>query len=97
VLAILSPTPGEQISGSVLHVRLGLTGAEVVPLTSANLSPDKGHIHLSLDGRVVSMVYGLQQDVPVPVGTHLLTAEFVATDHLPFNPRVVKAVTFDAR
>jgi hypothetical protein len=97
VLTILSPTPGEQVTGGVLHVRLKLTGAEVVPQTSANLRPDKGHIHLSLDGRIVSMAYGTQQDVSVPAGIHLLTAEFVATDHLPFNPRVVKTVTFEAR
>jgi len=82
------------VTGPVLHVRLQLTGAEIVPQTSTHLSPDKGHVHLLLDGRVVSMAYGIAQDVPVTAGTHLLQAEFVATDHFPFNPRVVTTVTF---
>jgi hypothetical protein len=96
-IAIISPTPGERISGATLHVRIRLAGATIVQQTSTNLSPDKGHIHLSLDGKVVSMSYGVDQDVPVTPGAHLLTAEFVATDHFPFNPRVIKNVTFDVQ
>jgi hypothetical protein len=96
-LAIMAPEPGAVISGTTLHVRLKLTGAEIVPQTSTNLSPDKGHIHLSLDGRVVSMAYGVEQDVPAASGVHLLLAEFVATDHFPFNPRVISTVTFTVR
>ena len=68
-----------------------------MPQTSMDLSPDKGHVHLSLDGRVVSMSYGVDQDVPVTPGAHLLTSEFVATDHFPFSPRVIKTVTFDVQ
>jgi hypothetical protein len=93
-LSVLSPAPGEVVSGPVLHVRLRLTGAEVVPQTSTQLTPDKGHIHLSIDGKVVSMLYGADQDVPVTPGIHLLQAEFVATDHFPFNPRVLTTITF---
>jgi hypothetical protein len=80
-----------------LHVLIQLTGGTIVPQTSTDLSPDKGHIHLSLDGKVVTMSYGVEQDVPVTPGTHLLTAEFVATDHFPFNPRLIKTVTFDVQ
>jgi len=96
-VVIVSPTPGERIAGTTLHVRIQLTGATIVPQTSADLSPDRGHIHLSVDGKVVSMSYGVEQDVTVAPGTHLLTAEFVATDHFPFNPRVLKTVTFDVQ
>jgi len=94
VLTILSPQPGETISGKVLHVRLALTGATIVLQTSTHLRPDRGHVHLLIDGKVVSMLYGLQQDVPITPGPHLLQAEFVATDHFPFNPRVIANVTF---
>ncbi len=96
-LAITSPAPGEHIAGSALHVRVRLTGGTVVPQTSTDLKPDKGHIHLSLDGKVVSMAYGVEQDVTVTPGPHLLTAGFVATDNFPFNPRVLKTVTFDVQ
>lgn len=93
-LTILSPAPGASISGKTLHVRLALTGAVIVPQTSTHLTPGRGHVHLLLDGRVVSMAYGLNQDVAVTPGPHLLQAEFVATDHFPFNPRVIATVTF---
>jgi hypothetical protein len=78
-------------------VRIQLSGGTIVQQTSTDLSPDRGHIHLSLDGKVVSMSYGVEQDVPVAPGPHLLTVEFVATDHLPFSPRLIKTVTFDAQ
>jgi len=96
-ITIVSPAPGEQLSQTTLHVRIHLGGGTIVPQTSLNLTPDQGHIHLSVDGKVVSMAYGIEQDVTVEPGTHLLTAEFVATDHFPFNPRVLKTVTFDVR
>jgi len=97
VLAILYPEPGAVVSGTKVDVRLSLQGAQVVPQTTTHLSPDKGHIHLSIDGRVISMSYGLDQVVDVSPGLHILTAEFVAQDHFPFQPRVVKTLTFTAK
>ena len=35
------------------------------------------------------MNYGTTQDLDVAPGTHILHAEFVASDHYPFDPRVV--------
>jgi hypothetical protein len=96
-LTILTPAPGAVISEETLHVRLRLTGGEIVPQTSTDLKPNRGHIHLLLDGRVVSMAYGVEQDVAVTPGAHLLQAEYVATDHFPFNPRVLAAVTFTVK
>lgn len=96
-LIFLSPIPGAMASGTTLHVQLKLAGAEIVPQTSTDLSPDKGHVHLSLDGRVISMTSGVEQDVTVTPGVHLLQAEFVATDHFPFNPRVITAITVTVR
>jgi hypothetical protein len=43
------------------------------------------------------MTYGTEQIVDlsgVGPGTHTLTAEFVAADHLPFSPRVQTSVAF---
>ncbi len=96
-LRILTPVPGETITGHTLHARLQLTGAAITPETSTHLTPDRGHIHLILDGKVVSMAYGVEQDVAVTPGDHLLQAEFVATDHFPFNPRVVTSATFTVK
>jgi hypothetical protein len=88
-LAIVSPTSGEVVTGGTLHVVVGLTGATIVAATTTDIRPDQGHIHLYVDNNLVSMNYGTTQDLPVAPGTHVLRAEFVASDHAPFNPRVV--------
>jgi hypothetical protein len=94
-VTILSPTPNEVIHGTVLHVKLQLTGAHLVPVASAHITPDTGHIHLSVDGLVKSLLAGLNYDVKdLTPGTHLLTVEFVAADHGLFNPRVIVRQTF---
>jgi hypothetical protein len=45
-------------------------------------------VHLYVNGVLVSMNYGLEQDIPVQPGTIDIKAEFVAADHAPFSPRV---------
>jgi hypothetical protein len=40
------------------------------------------------------MTTGLDADVMAAPGPHQIRAEFVAVDHLPFDPRVVATVTF---
>jgi len=98
-LRILSPTPGQTFHGSGgnpvrIPVQLRLTGGKIVPFTSQNLTPDEGHIHIYVDGRLVSMTYGLNARVWVAPGTHKLIAEYVAVDHGPFDPRVQATVGF---
>jgi hypothetical protein len=93
-LQILAPTPNE-VTGPNITVKLALTDAKVVPQTTGPLRPDEGHIHVSLDGQLVSMAYGTEQDLPnLASGPHALQAEFVATDHAPFAQPVVAAVLF---
>ena len=67
---------------------ISLQNASIVPATTTNLSPTTGHVHLYVDNALVSMNYGLTQDLPVHPGTYVLKAEFVAADHAPFDPRV---------
>ena len=88
-LAIVEPPPGATISGATIQIRLVLTAARLVMQTSTRLVPDEGHIHVKLDGQLVSMTAGLDQQVPVTTGPHVIEAEFVANDHLPFNPRIL--------
>lgn len=91
VITIVQPTAGETVSGTTVHVVLSLTGAKIVSQTTTHIRPDEGHVHLFVDHVLVSMNYGLEQDIPVHAGTYVLSAEFVAADHAPFNPRVMSA------
>jgi hypothetical protein len=94
---LVEPQTGAMVPAGTLHVKLTLTGARIVDFTSKDIKPDEGHIHLLLDGKVVSMTLGLEQDIEAPAGSHLLEAEFVAADHVPFNPRVHTSVTFKSQ
>ena len=82
-------TPCPSGTEKCVNIVLSLTGATIVSTTSTDIRPDQGHVHLSVDNVLVSMNYGLEQDLPVHPGTYVLKAEFVASDHAPFNPRVV--------
>jgi hypothetical protein len=95
-IAILSPTSGQVFRGAQVRVqvRLRLTGGRIVPFTSTNLIPNEGHIHVFVDGRIVSMTQSLDPRVWVVPGIHRLQAEFVAVDHLPFSPPVLASVVF---
>jgi hypothetical protein len=96
-LAILNPTPDQTVPTGGVTVKISLTGATIVKQTSTNLSPDKGHVHLLVDGTVVQYTGGLEIATgPLAKGPHLLQVEFVAVDHAPFNPRVIKQVTITA-
>jgi hypothetical protein len=87
-LQITSPTASEVVHGTSLHVVVSLQNATVVKLTTTQITPTEGHVHLYLDNQLIYMAYSLQQDVPVHPGVYTLRAEFVASDHFPFNPRV---------
>jgi hypothetical protein len=96
-LQILKPTPAEVVTGSSATIQFKLIGARVVPASVTALRGDEGHIHVSIDGKLVSMAYGTTQTLhDLTPGTHTLTAEFVATDHIPFanGNRVTEAVAF---
>jgi hypothetical protein len=85
---ILQPTANSTVTGTTVHVVLKLTGGTIVTQTTTDIRPDQGHVHLYVNNQLVSMNYGLEQDLPVQPGTIVLKAEFVAADHAPFNPRV---------
>jgi hypothetical protein len=95
-IEFLSPTNGDNVKGATAKVKLTLKGAKIVPQTTTNIRPDEGHVHLLLDGQIVSMNYGLDDTIAVKPGQHILRAEFVAADHRPFEPRVFTEVVFVA-
>jgi len=98
VLTIVSPENGDRVAGGTAQLEIDLQGAEIVDQTSTDLSPDRGHLHVMLDGALVSMTSGTSLSLTdLGAGEHLLQVEFVASDHAPFNPRVLAAVSFEAK
>jgi hypothetical protein len=97
-LAIVSPKDGQTFTSATIPVSVSLQDAKIVPTTSTNLKPNEGHLHLYLDGKIVSMNYQTTDMLhKVPPGMHLLRVEYVATDHAPFDPRVFAQVTFEVQ
>ncbi len=95
VLEIVQPAQGETVGRDVV-VEISLEGATVSDLTSQDLRPDEGHLHVLLDDELISMTSDLESEIAnVEPGTHLLKVEFVANDHAPFDPRVIVAVQFE--
>jgi hypothetical protein len=97
-LSIAQPTSGQVVRGPFLRVSVDLANARIVPMSTTKLTSDTGHLHLSIDGRLLSMS-GDASRITLPIaelgpGPHRLMVEFVAADHGPFNPRVRKSVTF---
>ena len=97
-IAFREPADGDIVRDDEVEVLIDLTGGRVVDTSTTQLTPDTGHIHLSLDGALVSMTYGRVQIVDLrgaTPGEHTLEAEFVAADHGPFDPRVTASATVD--
>jgi hypothetical protein len=94
-IKIASPMAGDVLEAGKVEVDLDLKGGRILKKASRNLTPDTGHIHLFLDGDVVSQTFKLSQTITVKPGRHLLMAEFVAADHGSFNPRPLDSITFE--
>jgi hypothetical protein len=97
-LSIVKPKVGEVIHGSNVDLRVKLQDAKLVPATTTHIVPDEGHLHVILDDTLISMTQGLEQTIPdVAPGEHRIMVEFVASDHAPFDPRVVSVVAFEVK
>ena len=95
---IVQPEPGEVVDGRRVEVVVELTGAELIDRVTTDITPDEGHVHLALDGETIDLLAGLEETIRnVEPGTHLLEVEFVAGDHVPFDPRIIESVTFEVR
>jgi hypothetical protein len=96
-LEILSPTPNE-VTGPDVALRFQVLNATVSPPDLLKVVPNEGHIHVSLDGKLVQMSYGLTTQIAgLAPGQHTLQAEFVANDHLPFANPVIAIVIFTVK
>ena len=94
-IVLLSPTSGEVVHGTTLVVRVSVTGGTVTTVTTGDITPTKGHVHLYLNNQLIYMSYTLSQPITVKPGLpYSMYAEFVAQDHYPFSPRDVTPTVF---
>ena len=96
-IAFAEPAPQQIVTGPMLDVEVRLRNARIVDATTKTVTPDTGHVHVFLDGALLSMTARDEQAIDIAdlaPGLHRLQAEFVAADHAPFDPPVVAAVTF---
>ena len=94
-LTILSPKNGQVLHGGNVTLKVELKDATLVDITSTDLKPNEGHLHVIMDDVLVSMTSGLETVIrDVAPGPHLIKVEFVANDHAPFDPRVIEGVSF---
>lgn len=94
---IVAPRPGTTITGGSFRLAVELEGGVLIDGASTDLRPNTGHLHVTVDDRLLSMTGGLDQEVDasgLDPGTHSLTVEYVAADHGPFSPRVAAGTTF---
>lgn len=97
-ISILTPKNGDVVRGTSVELKMSLEGGKVVEPSVTKITPTTGHIHVVLDEEVVSMDYGLSQTLDeLKPGTHTLRIEFVAADHLPFDPRVFDEIAFTVK
>ena len=95
-IEIVSPAQDQTVSGTKTTLDVKLDGATIVPQTTTDLQPDEGHLHVFMDGELVSMTSGAESELTgLTPGRHLLKVEFVANDHAPFDPRVIAAISFE--
>lgn len=95
-LTIEAPRQGQTVKQAHPELVLNLKGGKVVNQTTTRVQGDEGHIHLYVDGKLVTMNYGLRQRLPeLPPGQHVVQVEFVAADHAPFEPRILTQAAFE--
>jgi len=97
-LAIVSPAQGAVVKGSSVTVKVSLKDAKIVQPTTTHIVPNEGHLHILVDGKLMTMTAALSTVVPgITPGHHVLEAEFVANDHAPFDPPIVAVVSIDVQ
>lgn len=89
-ITILSPADGDTVRAGMVNVEVDIKNGSVA--TSAS-DTEGGHIHIFVDDQMVSMPYTTDTTVQLDPGEHAITAEYVDTAHMSFEPRVTDMVT----
>lgn len=107
-VSVTSPSEGDTVSGTAVHITLNATGIEIAP--AADARPETAHHHLyldvdfpQLDGAIPMGVTGVihlgggQREFhwdSVPPGNHRIIAVLADPGHIPLRPFVTDTVNF---
>ena len=107
-VSITSPTEGDSVSGSAVHITLDATGIEIAP--AADARPETAHHHLYLDVDFPAVETAIPMGAAgvvhlgqaqkeyhwenVPPGPHRIIAVLADPGHLPLKPWVTDTVNF---
>jgi hypothetical protein len=93
-ISIVSPAANATV-GTDSTLEIALTGGRLVSRTTGPLTPDEGHLHITVDGMTLVMTEELVRPLlGLAPGEHSVQVEFVAVDHGPFANRPVAAALF---
>lgn len=92
-ISFVSPTDGATVPAEQpITIEVDLEGGDLA--TSA--SDSGGHLHIYVDGSVISMPSSLTTEVTLEPGDHELKVEYVDLEHASFDPAVEETITVTA-
>ncbi|MGH2755506.1 MAG: hypothetical protein ACRDLB_13895 [Actinomycetota bacterium] len=98
-ISIVEPADGGTIAaGEELVLSVAIENGELTTDTSSS-DPSQGHLHVYVDGQLVSMPSTEQPPIPgdrLRAGEHEITVEFTQADHEQFEPRILDEITVTA-
>ena len=93
-VAFETPKDGDTVpAGKPTEIQIDLTGGELA--TSAT-DTNGGHLHVFVDGSVISMPYGDSSEVTLEPGEHELKVEYVDLEHASYDPPIQETITVTA-
>jgi hypothetical protein len=93
---IEDPTDGSTVdAGEPFALQVALEGASLTTKVTSD-DPTEGHIHIYVDGKVVSMPSTLTPEVELRVGPHTIAVEYVTAEHAPLDPPVIDEIDVTA-
>lgn len=96
-VTIVSPADGAVVPANKrIDVDVALKGGHLTTSTTTT-SPTAGHLHVFVDGRLVSMPFTARAPVTLKPGAHTIEVEFVTPTHQPFAPPILDQVRVTAR
>ena len=92
---IVAPRQGESVAAGRVALHIDLKGGRATSLSSTRNRPGEGHLHILLDGRLISMSGTLEEQLTIPAGRHEIEVEYAANNNAPFCTPVGDVVAFE--